>query len=120
MNTRPNLSGDAEVDRALRYTPSHIFRPGFVDHIGERAVRAQYPPHTGIGFIWNNMREGFGVGHRATLRLIRLNRILPAGRPYCLEPAPPAPRAALLGQHACRVVSLHLRASRTGEAYDSH
>ena len=100
MNTRPNLSGDAEVDRVLRYTPSHIFRPGFVDDIGERAVRADYPPHTGIGFIWNNMRERFGVGHRATstLRhsaatgtqqylvahtpigdLIRLNRILPVG-----------------------------------------
>jgi hypothetical protein len=25
------------------------------------------PPHAGIGFIWNNMREGFGVGHRANL-----------------------------------------------------
>src|SRR5262245_54767048 len=62
------LSGDAEVDRVLCYTPSHIFRPGFVDHIGERAVRADYPPHTGIGFIWNNMREGFDVGHRAILQ----------------------------------------------------
>src|SRR5262249_42491174 len=62
------LSGDAEVARVLRYTPSHIFRPGFVDHIGERAVRADYPPHTGIGFIWNNMREGFDVGHRAILQ----------------------------------------------------
>ena len=56
------------------------------------------------------MREGFGVGHRANLQhfagpsrihsiqrdLIRLNRVLPAGRPYCLEPASPAPGAALL------------------------
>src|SRR6516225_4193187 len=79
MNTRPNLSGDAEVDRALRYTPSHIFRPGFVDHIGERAVRAQYPPHTGIGFIWNNMREGFGVGHTQAHAQEALRRVDGAG-----------------------------------------
>src|SRR5262249_38224972 len=62
------LGGVAEVDRVLGWTPSHIVRPGFVDHIGERAVRADCPPHTGISFIWNNMREGFGVGHRATPR----------------------------------------------------
>src|SRR6516225_10168230 len=129
MNTRPNLSGDAEVDRVLRYTPSHIFRPGLVDHIGERAVRAQYPPHTGIGFIWNNLREGFGVGHRANLQhfagpsrihsiqrdLIRLNRILPAGRPYCLEPAPPTPGAALLGTaRSCRGIVPFTHLAREG------
>src|SRR5262249_61278608 len=62
------LGGVAKVAGILVWTPSHIVRPGFVDHIGERAVRADCPPHTGISFIWNNMREGFGVGHRATPR----------------------------------------------------
>src|SRR5262245_8247481 len=88
------------------------------------------------------MRERFGVGHRATLQhfasragtgrrqylaaytpnkrdLIRLNRILPAGRPYCLEPASPAPSAALLGTaRSWRGIVLY--APRTGGAYDSH
>src|SRR5262245_61617570 len=35
--------------------------------------------------------------HPTQRDLIRLNRVLPAGRPYCLEPASPAPDAALLG-----------------------
>ena len=121
-------------DHGFGWTPGYILCPGFVDHIGERARRLHDPPHAGIGFIWNNMREGFGVSHRANLEplrqpgrnrktaipsrihptqrdLIRLNRVLPAGRPYCLEPASRAPGAALLGQHARGVVSFPLRTS---------
>src|SRR5262245_41053638 len=49
--------------------------------------------------------------HPTQRDLIRLNRVLPAGWPYCLEPASPAPGAALLGQHARGVVSFCLRTS---------
>jgi len=52
--------------------------------------------------------------HPTQRNLIRLNRILPAGRPYCLEPASPAPGAALLGQHARGVVSLFTHLAREG------